>query len=109
MGADSTIIFYGVRYPLDEDEIESAESEDHPYMLSAQRIGLQTYWGRESELEPCFLMIGQQLAWLGAEHQSQAAIDHAELIKVMEDVQAKLSRMGAREATKLHVQYEYDE
>jgi hypothetical protein len=109
MGADSVIAFYGIRLTLDDDDIEAAETKDHPYMVAAQRVGLQTFWGRERETEPYFLMIGHRLAWLGAEHHTQIALDRSEVVEVMEDVQRKLSRMGARDTPRLHLQYHFDE
>jgi len=109
MGADSVVVFYGLRIILDQDDIEAAEAGDHPYVVAAQRVGLQTYWDRESETKPYFLMIGHRLAWLGPEHHTQMALDRSKVTELMEDVQRKLSLMGARDTPQLHLQYKFDE
>jgi hypothetical protein len=77
-------------------------------MVTARRVKLQTHWGRESELEPHFLLIGTRLGWLGLEHDFRVSLRWPDLARIAEETSRKLAEAGIREPAQLHFQFEAD-
>ena len=107
MGADSFLLYYGVRLPVQPSEIESLEREDHPSLAAAEQHGLDTWWGSFSS-DGDDLFVGRELAVLGAEYDDYRAITMAELRDVSEETAAKLRTAGFLDSPALWAQWEPD-
>jgi hypothetical protein len=107
MGADAFIVFYGIRYSITSDEdVEAVERAKDPRIIVAKRAKLQAYWGRLTDGEPYFLLIGTRLGVFGIENQSQSAIDGPALERIMRDTRDTLSAAGLSGEPQLHLQLE---
>jgi hypothetical protein len=65
MGADSFIVFYGIKItidPADEEVRVALESRSDPRCKAARQAGLQTHWGRLTDGKDYFLYIGHRVA-----------------------------------------------
>ena len=74
MGADSTLVFYGVRYTTPEGERDLLELKSDPRQLLARRCRLDSWWGRfasEGGEEVYYLFVGAKVGSLGYEGQAQ--------------------------------------
>ncbi len=110
MGADSFVVYYGVRRRLTDDEMEQCELRTHPWMLAARQAGLQHYWGNFSVegAEDYLLFAGRQFGIFGAEGIAELQIADAEFQTVVADTRQRLERAGIADTPALHIQYEPD-
>jgi hypothetical protein len=108
MGADSTLVFYGVRYTIPEGEYELLESKSDPRQLLARRCQLDSWWGRfasESGEEVYYLFVGAKVGSLGYEGQVEICLSRDDLKVTMEGVGEKLKRSGIEEEPRLYIQF----
>lgn len=111
MGADSTYLFYGVRYQVvDEDEIAQLENDTHPLVKAAKKGRLQTVFGNFSldGDELYLLYVGREIAVLGYEGVAEIELSNAEFAKIQLDVRRKLSAAGFSLTPALFAQFEPD-
>ncbi|HBE83908.1 MAG TPA: hypothetical protein PLN05_13485 [Pyrinomonadaceae bacterium] len=111
MGADSTYLFYGVRYQVsDESEISQLGTGTHPLLKAAKKARLQTVWGNfdVDGGEYYLLYVGRQLAALGHEGVSDIEISDIDLARVQLDVRRKLSVAGFSLTPARFAQFEAD-
>lgn len=106
MGADTFIAFCGVRYLLAESEIDAVEIHQDRRVLAARRVKLQTYFGRLTDGEPHFLLVGARLGVFGVENDSYGSFDAPTLARMMLDTRAKLAEAGLSGEPQLHLQLE---
>lgn len=106
MGADSFIAFYGLKYMLADAELDAIERGTDHRIIGARRAKLQTHFGRPTDGEPYFLLIGTRLAVLGIQSESERSLDSVELQQTVRDTVAKLEAAGLDGAPKLHLQLE---
>src|SRR5947209_19296171 len=81
MGADSCVVYYGVRYQVtDETELEQLEARTHPLMEAAKRVGLQHYWGNFSTDGGDYhlLLVGREIGIFGIEGLGERELADAE-------------------------------
>jgi hypothetical protein len=111
MGADSTYLFYGVRYQVsDKSEISQLRAGTHPLVKAAKKACLQTVWGN-FDLdggEYYLLYVGRQLATLGHEGISDIEISDPDLARIQLDVRRKLFAAGFSLTPALFAQFESD-
>ena len=108
MGADSTLVFYGVRYALSEGEHEPLELRLDPRQQDARRCKLDSWWGRcatEGGEQAPYLFIGAKLGSTGYEGQSEISRSRAELARMIEEVGVKLERAGIEQEPRLYIQF----
>lgn len=108
MGADSTLVFYGVRYATPEEEHELLESRSDPRQQAARRCQLDSWWGRfasESGEEVCYLFVGAKLGSIGYEGQTEICRSRDDLTATMAGVSEKLKRLGIEQEPGLYVQF----
>jgi hypothetical protein len=93
--ASSCVAFYGLRYDVRPEQIEALEGKSDIRLVAARRVGLKYYWGNfGAPGERWVLFIGARLGVLGAEDQGEVQLGGEELLKLMRDTEAKLSRAG---------------
>ncbi|MHC5537541.1 hypothetical protein ACYOEI_04840 [Singulisphaera rosea] len=108
MGADSTRIFYGIRYATPEGEHELLESKSDPRQQLARHCQLDSWWGRfasENGEEVYYLFVGATLGSIGYEGQFEICLSHDDLKATMERVGEKLKRSGTEEEPRFYVQF----
>jgi hypothetical protein len=109
MGADSFLIFYGLKHPLSEEECDACESKQHPWMLRAKQYGLDHYWGNFYEDgDRYILLVGHNIGAFGGEGLAEATISAEDLAQINKEVSEKLRAAGLDQAAALHCLYEPD-
>ena len=51
MSREASLIFFGIRFEIGEDEITSVENRSHPIVSRARSVGLQVYCERNDVLQ----------------------------------------------------------
>lgn len=111
MGADSVILFYGVRYQItDESEVEQLSARKHPLIEAAKRVGLEHYWGNFSIEggEYYLLYVGKKIASIGYEGINELELSDEQFSIIKEDTKEKLMRAGFSLTPALFAQFEPD-
>ncbi len=116
MGADLTLMYYGLRFALSDDNEEvltQLETEEYPIIQAAKSVGLDTWWGYSDDSGNIHLLIGRQLAILSAERLGEdwtahKAIRDDEFLMLAEDVSKRLKSAGIGGEPMLHAQFEPD-
>ena len=111
MGADSTLVFYGVRYTIPEQGHELLESRSDPRQQAARRCQLDSWWGRsasESGEEVYYLFVRAKLGSIGYEDQTEIFRSRDDLTATMAGVGEKLKRSGIEHEPGLYVQFSPD-
>jgi len=111
MGADSCVVYYGVRYQVTgETELEQLEARTHPLMQAAKRAGLQYYWGNFSMEggEYHLLLVGREIGVFGLEGIGERELADTEFQQMMQDTRERLQRGGFSLVPALQIQFEPD-
>lgn len=111
MGADSCVVYYGVRYQLtDEAELEQLSGRTHPLVQAATQVGLQYYWGNFAMDGGDYhlLLIGREIGVFGLEDIGERELSDAELQQIVIDTKEKLQRGGFSLVPALQIQFEPD-
>lgn len=111
MGADSFVVYYGVRYQVtDKAELEQLEVAKHPLIVAAKRVGLQHYWGNFSMDggEYYLLLIGRKIGVFGFEGINERELADKEMLEIMRDTRERLQRGGFSLVPALQIQFEPD-
>lgn len=108
MGADSTLVFYGVRYTISQDEIELVEQKLDPRQITARDYGLESWWCRcasESVEGEYYLFIGANLGSVGYEGKFNMQFGRDALASLVEVVGGRLENAGILQVPSLYVQF----
>ena len=111
MGADSCVVYYGVRYQVtDESELEQLSARTHPLMRAAEQAGLQYYWGNFAMDggEYNLLLIGTEIGVFGLEELGERELADSDLEQIMLDTRERLQRAGFSLVPALQIQFEPD-
>lgn len=111
MGADSCVVYYGVRYQVtDETELEQLSARAHPLMEAAKRVGLQHYWGNFSMDggEYQLLLVDREIGVFGLEGLGERELADAEFQEIMQDTRERLQHGGFSLTPALQIQFEPD-
>jgi len=109
MGADSFVIYFGVRRELSEAEYDTCERKQHAWQMIARQFGLNQYWGNFSiDSDRYILLIGHQLGAFGAEGLSELELSSEEFALMSNEVSEKLRRAGIDQDPAFHCLYEPD-
>jgi hypothetical protein len=109
MGADSFIVYYGIRWEVsDEAEIESLELKKDSRIKLAKQHKLNLWWGVTTDQERYFLLIGTELGSFGWEGASNRSISDIEVRDVVKGTIGKLKDAGFKENPAFHFQFEPD-
>ena len=103
MGADSVWVYYGVKRDVgaDSDELKLLETEKHPIFDRAFDAKLHVGWGRLTDGEDYFLLIGHQIGRFGVEGEHQRAIAPQELQHIIQHTDERLKQAGFSEPAAL--------
>ena len=111
MGADSCVVYYGVRYQVtDESELEQLSARTHPLIRAAEQAGLQYHWGNFAldGGEYNLLIIGREIGVFGLEELGEREVADSELAQLMQDTRERLKRAGFSLVPALQIQLEPD-
>lgn len=104
MGADAFVVYFGLRFPVDGGaELEALERREDARIHAARKARLKTFFGRATEGEPYFLLVGTELGQFGIQGRMAAELSEAELRRVMEETKEKLRRAGLEGEPALHL------
>jgi hypothetical protein len=109
MSAPICIAFYGVRFELSQNEIESLEERSDQRLAAARKNGHKHYWGNFGlPGEKWLLFIGASLGKFGVEGQSDAEFDKQSLQSLMAETESKLRQAGFDQVPKFYLQWQED-
>ncbi|WP_337173949.1 hypothetical protein [Paludisphaera sp.] len=111
MGADHTLVFYGVRYKIAEAEIDALEARTDPRQVLARQHRLRSRWGRFATVDggsTHYLFIGEELGIVGLEGSFEVARDAGQIAGIVAGVAERLIRAGIGDAPRLYVQFSPD-
>ena len=104
MSKEASLIFFGIRFEISEDEITSVENRSHPIVSRARSVGLQVYWENFGIDMPTHLgFVGRRLAVLGLENDAEVTIEQSSLNELMDKVRNKLGQAGISGEPKLYM------
>ena len=106
MGADVFYVYYGVKRSLEpgSSEMELLEREKHPIFDMAFDAKLHVTWGRMTEGEDYFLLVGHQIGCFGAENEAYRQISAEEMRRIVELTDQRLRQAGITETPAFHCQ-----
>ncbi|QDT49852.1 hypothetical protein Pan258_39070 [Symmachiella dynata] len=109
MGSDAFVVFYGICETVtvdDDQQLEMLELETHSLIQSSKQAGLDSWWGRLTEGSDYHVFVGKQIGVFGIEGDLESSTESAELLQIINDVQATLTSHGIRGIPSLHCQVE---
>jgi|KBSSwiStaDraftv2_1062776.scaffolds.fasta_scaffold363968_2 hypothetical protein len=106
MGADAFYVYYGVKRSVEPDapEMELLEREKHPIFDAAFDAKLHVAWGRMTEGEDYFLLIGHQIGCFGVENETYRHVPADELRRIVEQTDERLRQANIPESPAFHCQ-----
>ncbi len=105
--SDTTIVFFGIRIAVSEEEIESLEDRSHPWLIRAKNAGLSHYWGNfASPGEEFLLFLGKIVTKIGVEDNSAVQLRQEQFSALAADVSNRLSAAGFTGSPLLHIQFQ---
>ena len=104
MSREASLIFFGIRFEISEDEITSVEDRTHPIVRQARAVGLQVHLENMGINIPSYCgFAGRQIAILGVENEAEVAIEQSSLNELMDKVRNKLGQAGISGEPKLYM------
>ena len=104
MSREASLIFFGIRFEISEDEITNVEDRKHPIVSQARSVGLQVFWEDIGINTPTYCgFVGRELATLGVENEAEVAIEQSSLNELMDKVRNKLNEAGIPGDPKLYM------
>ncbi|HJT35521.1 MAG TPA: hypothetical protein VJ783_26070 [Pirellulales bacterium] len=94
MSTNAALVFYGVRFEIDENEIEACERRSDSRIAVARRHGLAHFFENMDEGRRFVLFVGARLGWLGPENSSEVQIGSIELSDLIKKTDASLAEAG---------------
>lgn len=105
MSATTTLAFFGIRFTIDDNEIESFEERTHQHQRLARQLSLDHYWGNfEEPGKRYYSFLGKRLAIIGEENDSEKSYSSNELEKILRETQAKIRSAGIEGEVALYFQ-----
>jgi hypothetical protein len=110
MSSELFLVYYGLRFDVNLEEIQQLEDDLHPSVVSANKVGLDTTWGNYDPYggETYYLFIGSEIAIIGGEGIDDKAIDEESLIEIMRFTKDRLVLAGFNSTPKLLLQWKPD-
>jgi hypothetical protein len=95
MGADTFAVYYGVRYVIrSQEELDLLERRADPRQIAARKAHLQTRWGRPTDGQDFFLLIGCEVGMFGLENKMDAVLPSEAMDRLVRNTKAKLKEAG---------------
>ncbi|MEX2317990.1 MAG: hypothetical protein WD669_12605 [Pirellulales bacterium] len=111
MGADSTLVFYGVRFSTNESESEALQGNTDERVRRAREHQLAHWWGSFS-LDPVneqmYLLIGAIIGHIGHEGAYELQVRDNEYQTIVAQTKTKLAAAGFKDEPALFIQFEPD-
>jgi len=104
MGADSFIAFFGVRFDLSEEELESCEAMEDTRIRRARKAKLDYCFDRATDGEKYFLYVGRSMAALGVEAGVYETLSESEFARVVSETKTRLAQAEISGEPSLHFQ-----
>ncbi len=109
MSASCCVVFYGLRFNVAAEEIESLELRRDQRMMAARDARLDTYWGNFGGLDERYvLLIGSRIGILGPENQLEIQARDDEWQAMVSGVRQKLRSNRFEGEPQLHILWEED-
>lgn len=112
MGADSTVVVYGIRIPTTESESRQLQLRADPRILRARDHQLAHWWGKfsvDEYTEQEYLFIGTLIGHVGHEGKYEILLRDDDLLVIARDTRQKLAAAGFEGEPTLYIQFEPDE
>jgi hypothetical protein len=107
--ADACVAFFGLRYEVQEHEIQGLELRSDSRIVAARKAGLKHYWGNFGGLsERHLLFIGAQLGVLGPENAGEINLSQNELQTLVDRTRARLEEAGLAGQPSFYLQWHPD-
>lgn len=109
MSVESTVVFYGVRFDITDNEVVSLEDRSDVRLSMAKKNGLKWYWGNFASPEKLYyLFIGDEIAIAGFEKDRDIQLPSDVLVDRMRQTQEKLQKAGLSQPPMLYIQWQPD-
>lgn len=107
--ADTTIVVYGIRREISENDVDSLETKSHPIQIDARRVGLDIYWGNFAfPMEKNLLFVGKIIGKIGIENNSDVCINTDNLLAIDIAISRAFQVAGIHDLPSLHIVYQPD-
>lgn len=105
--SDNFLVYFGIRYTHSAGvDVGLLETGRDPRVRAAKKAGLKTWWGRLTDGEYYFLLIGAEIGRFGAESDLAKSVRIEDLVAMAEQTKQKLLDAGFNEETAIHFQME---
>ena len=107
MGADAFYVYFGVKRLVskdDEPQIRMLEEGKHPLLSIAKAHTLQAAWGRLTDGEDYFLLIGEEIGRFGIEGVLQRELPRSDLQDIIKKTDSRLKAAAILEMPRLIMQ-----
>lgn len=105
MSAESTLVFYGIRFEISTEDLEALETNSHPLIKKARSSGLQFYGGNFAEPdEKYYLFVGLKFGVLGAENADEVTITDGEFATAVQKTRERLAASTFDGEPRLYIQ-----
>jgi hypothetical protein len=111
MSAESFIVYYGLRWELgaaEGEQITLLERRRDPRQLAAVQHGLDFWWGRTTDEERYFVLLGRQVGPFGWEGESLVRLTDAEAAQLVTETRDRLRAAGFADEPAWYYQFEPD-
>jgi hypothetical protein len=111
MGADSTIVFFGLRFPTSDSELGSLQQRTDPRIVRAREHQLAHWWGSfslDDINEQSYLFVGSLIGNIGHEGKYEICLGTDDLNALIETTRKKLGEAGFDGESRLYIQFEPD-
>jgi len=109
MSASACVVFFGLRYEIDRNEIEALETRSDTRIVAAKKSGLQYYWANfGTPGERYLLFVGAKIAVLGLEDNLQFSLSAEDFLALLESTKTKLKTADLNGPVSLHLQWLQD-
>ena len=107
--AGTTIVFFGIRISLVEEDIEAMENRTHHYLIRSRKEKLDYYWGKfERATESYYLFVGHLLGKFGEEDRFERQFVLESIAEMAIDLKRRLPEAGFEGIPTLFIQFESD-
>jgi hypothetical protein len=111
MGADSTVVFYGLRFSVDDSEVEQLGDSTDARVVRARENGLAHWWGEfasdEDDVQN-LLFVGSLVGHIGHEGVYEVSLRDDEIDALVVGTRNKLRQAGFSGEPRLYLQFEPD-
>lgn len=106
MSSSACIAYFGLRFDVSVNEVDSLEQRRDARQIVAKGVGLSSYWGNfGGEIERYVLLIGTKIAILGIEDEATATLSNEQLSKVMIETMDRLRSANFADGAGLHLEW----